>query len=47
MDQLTDAYVDSLALNSAVSKNGKDLVKKSSFPLLCRSEDGTVLFGTF
>lgn len=45
MEQLTEAYVDSLAINSAAIKNGKDLVKKNSFPLLCRSEDGSVLFG--
>lgn len=45
MVQLTEAYVDSLALNSAAIKNGKDLVKKNSFPLLCKSEDNSVLFG--
>ncbi|MBE1446863.1 SWIM zinc finger family protein [Paenibacillus sp. OAS669] len=45
MVQLTEAYVDSLALNSAAIKNGKDLVKKNSFPLLCKSEDHSVLFG--
>ncbi len=45
MEQLTEAYVDSLALNSAAIKNGKDLVKKNSFPLLCKSEDASVIFG--
>ncbi|MDR6878269.1 SWIM zinc finger family protein [Bacillus sp. 3255] len=45
MNHLTEAYVDSLALNSSAIKNGKDLVKKNSFPLLCRSEDGTIIFG--
>lgn len=45
MNQLTEAYVDSLALNSSAIKNGKDLVRKNSFPLLCRSEDGTIIFG--
>ncbi|WP_028550210.1 hypothetical protein [Paenibacillus sp. UNC451MF] len=45
MEPLTEAYVDSLALNSAAIKNGKDLVKKNSFPLLCKSEDDSVIFG--
>lgn len=45
MNHLTEAYVDSLALNSSAIKNGKDLVKKNSFPLLCQSEDGTIIFG--
>ncbi|MFC5401362.1 SWIM zinc finger family protein [Cohnella soli] len=45
MISITEAYVDSLALNAAASKNGRDLVKKNSFPLLCRSEDDTLLFG--
>lgn len=45
MNYLTEAYVDSLALNSSAIKNGKDLVKKNSFPLLCQSEDGTIIFG--
>ncbi|RTE10550.1 SWIM zinc finger family protein [Paenibacillus whitsoniae] len=45
MSPLTEPYVDSLAQNSSAMKNGKDLVKKNSFPLLCQSEDGTLLFG--
>ncbi|MDQ0873671.1 hypothetical protein QFZ77_002330 [Paenibacillus sp. V4I3] len=45
MNYLTESYVDSLALNSSAIKNGKDLVKKNSFPLLCQSEDGTIIFG--
>lgn len=45
MNQLTEAYVDSLAQNSSAIKNGKDLVKKNSFPLLCQSDDGTIIFG--
>ncbi|MFB9274180.1 hypothetical protein [Cohnella cellulosilytica] len=45
MISITEAHVDSLALNAAASKNGRDLVKKNSFPLLCRSEDDTLLFG--
>jgi hypothetical protein len=45
MNHLTEAYVDSLALNSSAIKNGKDLVKKNSFPKLCQSEDGTIIFG--
>lgn len=42
---LTDTYVDSLAPNAGAIKNGKDLMKKNSFPLLCQSEDGTFIFG--
>ncbi|WP_409342774.1 SWIM zinc finger family protein [Paenibacillus sp. MBLB4367] len=42
---VTEAYVDSLALNAAAMKNGRDLAKKNSFPKLCRSEDETLLFG--
>lgn len=42
---VTEAYVDSLALNGSAIKNGRDLVKKNSFPLLCQSEDRTILFG--
>ncbi|RKP49964.1 SWIM zinc finger family protein [Cohnella endophytica] len=45
MITLTEAYVDSVALNAGAIKNGRDLVKKNSFPLLCRSEDDTLLFG--
>ncbi|RKN75963.1 SWIM zinc finger family protein [Paenibacillus ginsengarvi] len=42
---VTEAYVDSLALNSGAIKNGRDLAKKNSFTLLGISEDQTVLFG--
>ncbi|MDR6550599.1 SWIM zinc finger family protein [Paenibacillus qinlingensis] len=45
MNYLTESYVDSLAQNSSAIKNGKDLVKKNSFPLLCQSEDSTIIFG--
>jgi hypothetical protein len=45
MTQLTESYVDSLALNAGAIKNGRDLVKKNSFPLLQQTEDGTLLFG--
>lgn len=45
MITLTEAYVDSLAQNANAIKNGRDLVKKNSFPLLCRSGDDTLLFG--
>jgi hypothetical protein len=45
MNQLTEAYVDNLAMNASAIKNGKDLVKKNSFPKLCVSEDQTLLFG--
>lgn len=45
MSQWTESYVDSLAPNAGAIKNGKDLVKKNSFPVLHRSEDGTLLFG--
>jgi hypothetical protein len=45
MNYLTESYVDSFALNSSAIKNGKDLLKKNSFPLLCQSEDGTIIFG--
>ncbi|MFC4306847.1 SWIM zinc finger family protein [Cohnella boryungensis] len=45
MNNLTEAYVDSLALNAAAIKNGKDLVKKNSFQQLSHSEDHTLLFG--
>lgn len=45
MNAVTEAYVDSLALNAAAMKNGRDLAKKNSFPKLCRSEDETLLFG--
>lgn len=45
MEQWTESYVDSLAMNASAIKNGKDLVKKNSFPKLYRSEDNTLLFG--
>ncbi|MCZ8520378.1 MULTISPECIES: SWIM zinc finger family protein [Paenibacillus] len=45
MIAITEAYVDSAALNAAAIKNGKDLVRKKSFTQLCRTEDGTLLFG--
>lgn len=45
MIEITETYVDSLALNSAAIKNGRDLVKKNSFPKLCRSDDRTLIFG--
>ncbi|MEI7028151.1 SWIM zinc finger family protein [Paenibacillus sp. y28] len=45
MNPLTESYVDSLALNNAAMKNGKDLVKKNSFPKLCKSEDNSLIFG--
>jgi len=44
MITLTEAHVDSLALNASAIKNGRDLVKKKSFTLLNRSEDDTLLF---
>lgn len=45
MTAITEAYIDSLALNAASIKNGKDLVRKNSFPALNRTEDDTLLFG--
>ncbi|WP_391573929.1 SWIM zinc finger family protein [Cohnella sp.] len=45
MNHLTEAYVDSLALNAAAIKNGKDLVRKNSLQQLGRTEDGTLLVG--
>ncbi|TCM96360.1 SWIM zinc finger protein [Paenibacillus sp. BK033] len=45
MTSLTEAYIDSLAPNAGAMKNGRDLVKKNSFPVLRRTEDGTLLFG--
>ncbi|WP_233567977.1 SWIM zinc finger family protein [Cohnella faecalis] len=45
LTQLTEAYVDQLALNANAIKNGKDLARKNNFPLLCQSDDGTLLFG--
>ncbi|MFB9327531.1 SWIM zinc finger family protein [Paenibacillus aurantiacus] len=45
MMTVTEAFVDSIALNAAAAKNGRDLVKKNSFAALNQSEDGTLLFG--
>lgn len=45
MVTVTDAFVDSIALNAAAAKNGRDLVKKNSFAELNQSEDGLLLFG--
>ncbi|AJS58650.1 hypothetical protein [Paenibacillus sp. IHBB 10380] len=45
MNQLTESYIDSLALNSNAIKNGKDLVKKDKFSKLCNSPDQTLIFG--
>ena len=45
MISITEAYVDSLAPNAGAMKNGRDLVKKNSFPLLNVTEDGSLLFG--
>ncbi|MDI4645567.1 SWIM zinc finger family protein [Cohnella hashimotonis] len=45
MPTITEAYVDSLAPNAGAIKNGRDLVKKNSFPVLNESPDGTLLFG--
>ncbi|MCA0757620.1 SWIM zinc finger family protein [Paenibacillus sp. N4] len=45
MAQITEAYIDALAPNAAAIKNGRDLVRKNSFQRLCRTEDGTLIFG--
>ncbi|BBH19988.1 hypothetical protein Back11_13330 [Paenibacillus baekrokdamisoli] len=45
MISLTEAYVDSLAINSSAMKNGRDLVKKNSFPKLGKTSDETLIFG--
>jgi hypothetical protein len=45
MISLTEAYVDSLAINSSAMKNGRELVKKNSFPKLGKTADGTLIFG--
>jgi hypothetical protein len=45
METITEAYVDSLAVNSSAMKNGKDLAKKKSYSALHKSSDGTLLFG--
>lgn len=43
--QLTEAYVDSLALNAGAIKNGKDLAKKQRIHPRRMTEDGKLLFG--
>ncbi|MUT68116.1 SWIM zinc finger family protein [Paenibacillus sp. NEAU-GSW1] len=45
MISLTESYIDSLAPNAGAMKNGRDLVKKNSFPVLRITADGTLLFG--
>jgi hypothetical protein len=45
MTSLTESYIDSLAPNAGAMKNGRDLVKKNSFPVLRITADGTLLFG--
>jgi len=45
MNTITEAYVDSLAPNAGAIKNGRDLVRKNSFPVRCITEDRTLLFG--
>ncbi|RAP75820.1 SWIM zinc finger family protein [Paenibacillus montanisoli] len=45
MIAITEVYIDSLAPNAGAMKNGRDLVKKNSFALLCVTDDGTLLFG--
>lgn len=45
MNQLTESYIDSLALNINAIKNGKELVKKNKFSTLCTSPDQTLIFG--
>ncbi|NOU91721.1 SWIM zinc finger family protein [Paenibacillus sp. LMG 31456] len=45
MITINEAYVDSLALNAAAVKNGRDLVKKNKITKRCRTEDKTLLFG--
>ncbi|MCR8630017.1 SWIM zinc finger family protein [Paenibacillus radicis (ex Xue et al. 2023)] len=45
MITINEAYVDSLALNAAAVKNGRDLVKKNKITKRCRTEDRTLLFG--
>ena len=42
---VTEAYVDGLALNASAIKNGRDLMRKNGYPSLCVSEDGAVIFG--
>ncbi|MFX3632769.1 MAG: SWIM zinc finger family protein [Candidatus Pristimantibacillus sp.] len=45
MITITDTFVDSIALNAAAAKNGRDLVKKKKFIRLNHAEDETLLFG--
>lgn len=45
MISITEAYVDSLAINASAMKNGRDLVKKKSFPILGKSVDESLIFG--
>ncbi|NHN33409.1 SWIM zinc finger family protein [Paenibacillus sp. S3N08] len=45
MISFNEAHVDSLAINSSAMKNGRDLVKKNSFPILGKSADETIIFG--
>lgn len=46
MIEITEAWIDSVAPNSAAIKNGHGLVKKGRYLQLNHSEDKTVLFGT-
>lgn len=41
MAVITETYVDSLAPHAGAMKNGRELVKKTSFSMLCETEDGT------
>ncbi|MCU6794059.1 SWIM zinc finger domain-containing protein [Paenibacillus sp. WQ 127069] len=45
MISITEAYVDSLAINASAMKNGRDLAKKKSFPMLGKSIDESLIFG--
>ncbi|MFD0587305.1 SWIM zinc finger family protein [Paenibacillus sp. GCM10027627] len=45
MIEITEAYVDSLALNASAIKNAQGLVKKRNFVELHHSEDQSLLFG--
>ncbi len=45
MTALTEAYIDSLALNASAIKNGNDLVRKNSYTKLNITEDQSLLFG--
>lgn len=46
MLSIDESFVDSSAPNSSAIKNGRALILKGKFTRLCRSEDGTVIFGT-